>query len=250
VAGSNPMNLNPLALALTLAVCNIGPAASANVSPKPYRSDSVLTVVGHGETAADQDDTDEIGKTLRHQFGFSFLVYRDKIQEELGLSADQKGELDKYLRQIAPDAMAYLQSNQPDQPAFQAYRTKAVDDLESVLKDTLSDAQRTRLGELVRQREGLFGGPTLWNGLEITEAEKAQFMALVEPMHQKMEAVAAEAQQGTDPIKFEHQVLGLRAELEQQMESVLTDSQLKRWKEMLGKPIDVDALFDLPKAQS
>jgi hypothetical protein len=109
----------------------------------------------------------------------------------------------------------------------------------------LSVAQRKRLGELVRQREGLFGGPSLWTDLQITEDEKAQFVALIEPMHKRMDALVAEAQHGTNPADVQRRVLGLRAELESQLEAVLTDSQRKRWKETLGKPIAIEALFDL-----
>jgi L-lactate utilization protein LutC len=86
--------------------------------------------------------------------------------------------------------------------------------------------------------------------MEITDEEKSQFMAVIKPMQQKMEAVAAEAQHGTNVIEFEHQVLGLRAELERQMEAVLTDAQRKQWKELTGKPIAIEALFDLPAGQS
>lgn len=70
-------------------------------------------------------------------------------------------------------------------------------------------------------------------------------MALIKPMRTKMEAIAAEAQRRTDPSDVQRQVLGLRAELERQLEAVLTDSQRGRWKKMLGQPVGVDALFDL-----
>jgi hypothetical protein len=208
-------------------------------------ADAILKMIGVVESPPGQEVTEETRRKLRHEFGFSFLVYRDRIQEELGLSTEQKSALDKYLREVAPADLSFLQSNDTHPSDFEAFRSKAVENLESALKETLSDAQRKRLGELVRRREGLFGGPSLWTGLQITNEEKAQFMSVIEPMSKKMESVAEEARHGTDPADFQRQVLGLRVDLERQLEAVLTESQRKQWKEMLGKPIAIDALFDL-----
>jgi hypothetical protein len=226
------------------------------MGPEPFRSNSSPGNLGSGtgflafdrtEKAADagQAQTEESKKILRHEFGFTFLVYRDKIQTELGLSADEKAALEQHLGEVATADLAFLQSKEAHQGEFEAYRSKALEKLESVLKITLSDSQRKRLCELVRQREGLFGGPSLWGGLQITDEQKAQFMAVIEPMHKKMIAVAAGAQHATNRSEFERRVLGLRADLERQMEAILTDSQRKQWKEMLGKPIAIDALYDL-----
>ena len=235
---SRSMKLSLYPIALTFAVCGLSPA------PKVAGFGTEGTTLSANAPSAHQDVAEETRRKLRHEFGFSFLVYRDKIQVELGLSSEQKAGLDKYLREIATADMAFLQSNEAHQ-GFDAYRSKAIMNLDSALKKTLSEVQRKRLGELVRQREGLFGGPSLWTGLEITEEEKAQFMAVIEPMHKKMEAAAAEAQQATNVADVQRKVLGLRAELERELEAVLTDSQRKRWTEMLGKPIAIDALFDL-----
>jgi hypothetical protein len=195
-------------------------------------------------SAARQDVSEEARKMVRHEFGFSFLVYRDRVQAELGLTPDQKGALEKYLRETAPADMAFLQANEGHQAEFESYRSKARESLDAVLKQALSDAQRKRLNELVRQREGLFGGPSLWAGLDITDEEKAQFMAIIEPMSKRMQAAAAEAQHATDRAEIERKVLGLRAELERKMEAVLTDAQRQRWLAMLGKPVAVETLFD------
>jgi hypothetical protein len=227
------MKYNLFPLAVMFAACLVSPASAASVGTALHQP-----FIAQGET-------DEMKKMLRHEFGFSFLVYRDKIQAELGLSAEQKTALEKYLAESAPADMEFLQSKAEHQSEFEAFRTKAVENLEVVLKKTLNEVQRKRLGELVRQREGLFGGPSLWTGLDITDEEKSHFMAIIEPMHKKMVAAVAGAEQATDRSEIEHKVLGLRADLERQMEDLLTDEQRKLWKEMLGKPIDISALYDL-----
>ena len=48
-------------------------------------------------------------KKLRHELGGAFLATRDKVQEELKLTEGQKQRLEKYLREVVPDAMGFLQ---------------------------------------------------------------------------------------------------------------------------------------------
>lgn len=205
--------------------------------------DAILKLIDAAKPVKTQAVTEETRRKLRHEFGFTYLVTRDKIQAELGLSLGQKASIDKYIGDSAAADMVFLQSN-GNGSEFGAYRSEAQAKMDSFLANALSEAQRKRLSELVRQREGLFGGPSLWTDLQITEQEKAQFMAVIEPMSKRMEAAAA-AQHTTNVADVQGKVLGLRAELERLLEAVLTDSQRKRWKEMLGKPIAIDALFDL-----
>jgi hypothetical protein len=208
-------------------------------------ADAILKMIGDANPSGGQDVTEESSRRLRHQFGFFFLVFRHKIQAELGVSPEQSAALQRYLRDTAAAEIVFIEASKSRGIDFEAHRTKAQENLELALKGILSDSQLKRLGELVRQREGLFGGPSLWTGLDITDKERSQFMALIKPMRTKMEAIAAEAQRRTDPSDVQRQVLGLRAELERQLEAVLTDSQRGRWKKMLGQPVGVDALFDL-----
>ena len=206
--------------------------------------DTLLKLIGGSEPAASQEVTEETRRKLRHEFGFSYLVFRDKIQAELGLTAVEKAALENYLGETAQADLTFLQANAHGRD-FEAYRSRAEGKLESLLAKTLSDAQRRRLGELIRQREGLFGGPSLWGDLKITDEEKVHFMAMIEPMSKRMAVAAAEAQHATHLADVQRQVLGLRAELERQLEAVLTVSQREQWHKMLGKPITIDALFDL-----
>jgi hypothetical protein len=204
-----------------------------------------LNLLVNVEAAVTQEITEEMRMKLRHEFGFSFLVLRDKIQAELSISHEQEASLQKYLRETAPADLEFLQAKESRGGDFDAYRSKAIQKLDASLQEILSDAQRRRLAELVRQREGLFGGPSLWNGLQITDEEKTKFMAVIEPMQKKMHAAASEAEHGANTTEVQHRVLALRADLERQMEAVLTESQRQRWQEMTGKPIAVEALFDL-----
>ena len=48
-------------------------------------------------------------RKLRHDLGGSFLVSRDKVQEELKLTEEQKEKLEQHLRELLPDAMQFFQ---------------------------------------------------------------------------------------------------------------------------------------------
>ena len=50
--------------------------------------------------------------TLRHDLGGVFLVSRDKVQEELKLTAEQKVKVDQHLRELLPVGDVELQRAQ------------------------------------------------------------------------------------------------------------------------------------------
>ena len=94
------------------------------------------------------------------------------------------------------------------------------------------------------QREGLFGGE-IWNDLQVTDQQRKQFVALIQQMQKKTETLLEEVRQGGNPDEIRPKVLKNREDLEGQLEALLTDAQKKQWKEILGKPIELGALFDL-----
>ena len=208
-------------------------------------ADEILKLMGDSDAPDSQGVNGEMLAKLRHEFGFFFIVTRDKIQAELGLTKEQKTKLDQYLSENATANMLFIQTKDSHPDEFDAYRAKANENLEARLKSILSEAQQKRLSELVRQREGLFGGPSLWMDLDVTQEEKVQFMAIIEPMHKKMVEVVAEAENGAKPADVQRKALALRADLERQLEAVLTESQRKQWKDSLGKTMAMEALFDL-----
>ena len=112
-------------------------------------ADSILETIGASAPAAAQDIPEEALKKLRHDVGGSFIVSRDKVQEELKLTKEQKEKLDQLLREVLPDAMQLFQKIQGLDPAERkkelgAFRPKAQEKLAAVLKETLNEGQRKR----------------------------------------------------------------------------------------------------------
>jgi Spy/CpxP family protein refolding chaperone len=199
--------------------------------------------------AAAQGISEEALKKLRHDLGGSFLVSRDKVQEELKLTEEQKEKLEHHFREVLPDAMQFFQKIHGMKPEerkkeLAAYRPKAQEKLAALLKETLSEGQRTRLRQLELQREGLRDGK-IWKELQVTDEQRKQFMAMMQQAQTEIEPLLEEVRNGGSPEEIQPKVIKIRDGLEAKLADGLTDDQKKHWKEMIGKPMDPADLFDL-----
>ena len=188
-------------------------------------------------------------KVLAENLHGSFLVFRDKVQEDLKLTNEQKDKLAHYLQEQLPDAMQFLQKidglkGEERERELKAYRPKVQEKLIAVLKATINEDQRKRLHQLELQQEGPF---VLWHGdieigkdLKITDEQRKRFMAVVQDMQKEIAPLAKEAQSGGDPQVIWPKIMKIRREHEGRIVDLLTDSQKKQWKEMIGKPLDLD----------
>jgi hypothetical protein len=213
-------------------------------------ADAILELIGASAPPAAVKIPEEVRRMLRHEFGFSFLVYRDKVQDELKLTPEQRAKLDMRLQEMLPEIMQFFQKigemkSEERETQLAAYRPQARAKLAPALQEILTEAQRTRLRQLELQREGLFGGPENWTNLNITDEQRQQFVAVSQQAQQKIAPLLQEAKSTGNPNAVRPKVLQIRTDLEAQLESLLTDAQKKHWKEMLGKPMDINALFDM-----
>lgn len=212
-------------------------------------ADSMLKLIGVGAPGGAQAIPQDVRKKVVHEIGGCFIIFREKVQQELKLSGEQKGQLDQRLAELAPDAMTLFQrledaNREERNKELGAYRKKDREELTTMLKEILDENQQARLRQLVLQREGLFGDGEMLKELQVTDAQREQFKPAIEATQKKIEALLQEARQGGDPQKIRPRVLKMRQELEANLESMLGDAQKKQWKQMLGEPVDLDALFD------
>ena len=178
-----------------------------------------------------------------------FVVFREKVQEDLKLSTEQKEKVEEHLKERISDAMKFFQKieglkKEEREKELKAYRPKAQEKLAVFLKETLKDDQRKRLRQLELQQEGAF---TLMNAegkigkeLKITDEQRKQFMAVVQDLQKKIAPLIKEAQSGGDPKDIRPKIMKVRKDYEGKLVALLTDAQKKQWKEMLGKPLDLD----------
>jgi Spy/CpxP family protein refolding chaperone len=211
---------------------------------------SAPTTAGVSAASARQDISGESLKRLRHDLGGSFIVSRDKVQEALKLTTEQKEKLQQHLGEVVPDAMQLFQKIQGLKPddrkkELRAYRPKAQEKLATLLKGILSEGQCTRLRQLELQREGLRNGE-IWKDLQVTDEQRTQFMALMQQAQKETQLLLEKLKNGSaGKEEIQPKVIKVREDLEGKLEALLTDAQKKQWQEMLGKPMDLAALFDL-----
>ncbi len=192
---------------------------------------------------------DEARKMLRHEFGGPFVVSRNLVQVELRLTAEQKEKLNQHLLELLPEAVQFFErmerlNGEERERQLGAYRHKARKNLAAVLNETLNKDQRARLRQLELQREGLRDGE-IWELLHLTEDQRKQFVGLIMQAHQKIQALVEKAKKTGNLQEVQGKVIKTRDDLEADLRAKLTDDQKLQWKEMLGKPMDPAALFDL-----
>ncbi|MGO9913536.1 MAG: hypothetical protein ACLQIB_02310 [Isosphaeraceae bacterium] len=199
--------------------------------------------------AAAQEISEEALKKLRHDIGGSFLVSRDKVQDELKLTDEQKEKLEQHLRELLPDVVRFFENIHDLKPEerkkeLQAYRPKARQKLAALLKETLSEDQRKRLRQLDLQREGLRNGE-IWKDLQVTDKQRKQFMPMMQQAQKESQMLMEELHQSGKLKEIQPKVIKVRDDLEAKLEALLTDAQKKQWREMIGKPMNMADLFDL-----
>jgi hypothetical protein len=190
--------------------------------------------------AAAQDITEEVREKLAHNLGSSFLLFRPKVLGELKVTQEQKEKLDQYLRTLLPEAMQVLPKSKGERDK---YNQKAHQERDPVVKEILTEGQRTRLHQLELQKDMLFGPDWNMKELQITAEQHQQFIAPTQETQQKTMALMAEIQKGASPDEIRPKAFQLRLDLEAKLEALLTDAQKKQWKEMRGQPADPSVLY-------
>ena len=189
---------------------------------------------------------EEVRRQISETLGPPFLVFREKVQDELKLSDEQKQKLQKRLMVTVQNTMQLLEKlgdKNPDEreKELQSYREKAQENLAAFLEGLLQDDQGKRLRQVTLQREGLYalGNPETMKELDFSDQQKQQFVEVVLEMQKKVEPLQNEARKSGKPEEIWPKILKVRKEYEGRIAALLSDVQKKRWKEMLGKPLDL-----------
>lgn len=207
-----------------------GPATAANPAPGPP---------GQVPEQARRELVDALGP--------AFLVFRDKVQAELQLSAEQKDKVQKRLQGTIQETMRFFQTlgaqnGEERERALRSYREKAEENLRAFLQGLLKEEQLKRLRQVELQQQGSFAlvaRPDLGQELKFTMEQRRQFMAVIQEMEMTIAPLVRQLQSGGNPQEIGPRVMQVRKSHEVKLEAVLTEVQKKQWKEMLGKPLDL-----------
>jgi hypothetical protein len=211
-----------------------------------FRSLVLLVVLSLVECFSGPARAQEPAQMLQAGLGPQFMVFRDKVQERLKVSDDQKKKLQEPLEGFLKEMTEVFQSLDGVKPEEREkkigpYRQKAHEKLAALLKETLKEEQLKQLRQLVLQQEGLFalGHPEVTAELKVTDEQKRQFMSVVQELQTKIEPLFQEAQSAGNPQELGPKVMKLHKQYAGKIEGILSDAQKKQWKGMLGEPFDL-----------
>jgi hypothetical protein len=190
---------------------------------------------------------DEARRHVVEALGTPFLLFRDKVQKELKLTDEQVKKVDERMKKTVQETQQFFQKLQATKEdkrpkEMHEYRQKAHAKLAEFVKKTLKEDQRKRLRQIELQHDGLFalGRQDVQDELKITDEQQKKFMDLVHKMEKKIQPLIQGAQQKGKPDEIRPKVMKIRTEHEGKIEALLTDAQKKQWKEIRGKPLDLD----------
>jgi hypothetical protein len=191
---------------------------------------------------------DEARKPLVEALGGgTFIIFRDKVQDELKLSDEQRQKLMATFPEHVRETMKVFEQIKDLKPQereqhMQEHRRKSDAKLSTFLKDVLDGNQQKRLLQVQLQQAGVFallGQNEAFLPLKITEEQRRKFMEVVQEMQQKIQPLVEEAEAGGKPEEIMPKVMKIRKEHEGKIETLLSATQKKQWKELLGKPFDL-----------
>lgn len=197
------------------------------------------------QKAAAQDVPEENRKQVVQALGSPFIVFREKVLDELKVSDGQRAKLMPYLMEQIMETGPFLEALPATGPEREQklaeHRKRANEKLAKHLGEVLQPEQRKRLGQVVLQQEGAFalGRDDVRKELKITPEQMKQFMGIVQDLHRSVEPLVKEAQVGGDPAEIGPKIEQLRKDHAKRLEAVLSDAQRKQWHEMLGPPFDL-----------
>jgi len=188
---------------------------------------------------------EENRKQIVEALGAPFIVFREKVLDELKVSDEQKEKLMQHAMQQMMETGPFLESltetGQEREKKLSEHRKNAQEKLAKRVKEVLQAGQRNRLRQVTLQQEGSFalGQDDVRKELKITQEQLKKFMAIVQDLQKTVEALVKEAQSGGKPEEIRPKIEQLRKDHAQKLEAVLTDAQKKQWKELLGPPFEL-----------
>ena len=174
-----------------------------------------------------------------HELGGPFFVSRDKVQEELKLSEDQKQKLRKKLsadiqetKEVSGKLKA-LKGGEREKMMQPFY-----ENLETFLKENLTADQLKRFEQLKLQYDtpSIMLRPEIVTKLNITDEQRQKFMGAIQDMQKEIAPLLKEAKSGGNPQEILLKVTRLRQDCQGRIVILLNDAQRKQWEEMTGQP--------------
>jgi hypothetical protein len=182
--------------------------------------------------------------------GRGMLLANPAVQTEIKATDEQKEKIGELARKQGEAQRELGFDASPEER--NKLRQKNADEQEKFAKDNLKPDQLKRYHQIKWQQDGVlaFKEPEVQTALKLTGDQKEKLNALAEDFNKDMRELmpmggrrggGGKAGGGGDFQAQMQKINTLRKETMVKAEKVLTDSQQKEWKELLGKPFEMPA---------
>jgi Spy/CpxP family protein refolding chaperone len=122
---------------------------------------------------------------------------------------------------------------------MQSLRQKSYKQLEVFLKGILTPEQLKRFAELKLQYDMPMTmlRPDIVKELNITDAQRQQFITLIQEMQKAVVPLIQASRSGGNPQEILAKVTKLRLDCQGKIEALLSDAQKTQWKQTTGTPL-------------
>ncbi len=186
-------------------------------------------------------------RQIAEMLGGQFIVFRQRVQDELKLSDEQRLKL---MASFGPHVEATMRlverikelKSAERERELHIHRQQSAEELSADLAVILNAEQRSRLFQLQLQQEGAFAllsQNEAFLKLSITDQQREAFMAVVQSMHVTIEPLIKDAELRGRPEDVGSKVMRIRKQHEGKFEAILTPRQKEQWRELLGKRVDL-----------
>jgi Spy/CpxP family protein refolding chaperone len=175
-----------------------------------------------------------------HELAGPFFVSRGKVQEDLKLSDDQRHKLWETMTGYVQETMQVQKLHGAERKqAMQSLRQKSYKQLEVFLKGILTPEQLKRFAELKLQYDMPMTmlRPDIVKELNITDAQRQQFITLIQEMQKAVVPLIQASRSGGNPQEILAKVTKLRLDCQGKIEALLSDAQKTQWKQTTGTPL-------------
>lgn len=176
-----------------------------------------------------------------------YLIRDPAVREELQLSADQLGRIEKLCERM--DGHLFALRDQPPAPKDPEMieHVRAVVEAMKSLDEILRPEQHYRLQQLGFQFEGVYtlfrAGPAAY--LQLSNGQKARMQMIHKQFLQQQELLRERMGKSGEQAQMDEQTRQLRIRFINQFLQVLSEPQRVTWQEMLGKPFDFSKISPL-----
>ncbi|MBS1724093.1 MAG: hypothetical protein JSS66_14200 [Armatimonadetes bacterium] len=175
--------------------------------------------------------------------GAAFLLQREDVRKDLGVTADQQSKLEAIQSDMREEMRAKMQDLQGDREAMMAEFRKMQEAMTKKINEVLTVDQQKRLKEINIQINGNRSvlQPDIAKEIGLTDDQNAKIKDLQAKQNEANQAVFEKVRNGEIDREQVQEIMDKNNKsLDEEIGKVLTQAQKDKLKDMSGKPFKAD----------